>query len=280
MIFAYLLAETLEAGARDAWVKDYGARLRQQATGNFPGCVDLGMSSLSPDARQVLGEAAMSVAHQVEANGALISANALNRLGLGGGMVFHRDVDPEDISALACVVSQLLSATWPWSSGDEQSSFKEWRRLHRTAEAHAAPGTPGHAANRLLRRRRVSGEARGSRSYYSAADGLPAWALSMPDVAEVVGVYENHPGQPAHALVFYGEALAVLDGSGRISEVLKYEAMKNVVPFSKDPVADSLTVEMDDGREVTFAVRGSPGEVSLLARFIFNVRRIARNATS
>ncbi|NJK31268.1 MAG: hypothetical protein HC927_01995 [Deltaproteobacteria bacterium] len=87
-----------------------------------------------------------------------------------------------------------------------------------------------------------------------------------------MGVYENILETPRNALVFYEDSLLILDEDGHPREQLAYRDVGDVVPFTKNPIADTLTVVKKDGTPVTMDIKGRVGEVSTLARFFYNIR--------
>lgn len=145
------------------------------------------------------------------------------------------------------------------------------------------PGTPGHYANLVFRRRVLSkGEQRGSTQYHAAIDGLPGWATTgFPGAGDIVGVYENVNGSPRDALLFCDDRLCVVSEDGtRISIVVEYRDIAEWLRFSKEPVAGELAVVMRDGRTVTVPIYGRQGAVGSLATFIGGAAHRARKGTA
>ncbi len=146
-----------------------------------------------------------------------------------------------------------------------------------------APGTAGHYANFLFRRRVLStGQVRGSQNYSASVDGLPGWIAeqSLP-LGEVVGVYENVPGSPRDALVFCDEQLLLLNRAGKAGvEVVRLGEVENWEWFSKEPPATALVVVMNDARRIELPCYGTEGVVASLASFIGRASRLLRDAGS
>lgn len=146
-----------------------------------------------------------------------------------------------------------------------------------------SPGSAGHYANFIFRRRLLStGKVRGNDNYFAAIDGLPAW-LTGPflPVCEVVGVYENVPGSPRDALVFCEEQLLVVNRAGADSvEIVRLSEVDDWEWFSKEPPATALVLVMTDARRIELPCYGTEGCVSSLASFVGRASRLLRDARS
>lgn len=140
-----------------------------------------------------------------------------------------------------------------------------------------AAGTAGHAVNRLLRPRTgADGRTRGTSRYYASFERLPAWYERDKHGATLVGVYENVEGNADRALLFFADRVEqVGSGEGSPSTVVVFSEILRVVPFSKERVARELSVEMKGGGVTTIAVEGPEGDVSLIARVLFNCMALA-----
>ena len=138
------------------------------------------------------------------------------------------------------------------------------------------PGTISHYANFLFRPRTLStGQERGSKNYYMAEDGLPAWVSERtPEQHEVTGLYENIHGKPEDAVVFCKDALVILKKDGSF-ETLVYRDIRDWNWFTKDPIATALAVDMKNGQQIAIPCYGSKGAVSLFASFVGRASRLA-----
>ncbi|NJK31267.1 MAG: hypothetical protein HC927_01990, partial [Deltaproteobacteria bacterium] len=112
-----------------------------------------------------------------------------------------------------------------------------------------------------------SGTKRGSPNYHAAPDHLPEWIRVLAEPKTIVGVYENMLGTPSNALVFYEDAMLILDEAGCPRDRLAYDDIARPIPFCKDPVSQDLTVFRKDGTSVTFDTKAHPYDVSLFTKF-------------
>ena len=127
-------------------------------------------------------------------------------------------------------------------------------------------GTKGHVLNRILRVR--GGLPGGTSAYWASFERIPAWCLPEKGI---VGVYENVAGAPERALLFFEDRVTLLAGVDVPVWTLPFRDISRVLPFSKNPLARELIVETGGGLCFVVPVKGQDGDVTVLARALYNV---------
>lgn len=122
----HLLGDEISRACRSAWCDEYGAGLRSQAQAGMSGCLTLGLDELKSEQREVVTRAARSAIARTEQEPDVLAPSRLNALGLGGGGVYQRPVDPRLIVSTLSVLVQLIDGQWRWTVSDDEAQPHRW----------------------------------------------------------------------------------------------------------------------------------------------------------